>query len=113
MASIEDALKYLKMGFSVIPVKPRDKGAAVSWAEYQKRQPTEQEIKQWFNDGQFNIAIICGKVSGNLIVFDFDNLATVPFVIGDVSEIAKKTMVVRTGKGYHVYYKAKRLQTSS
>ena len=107
MASIEDAQKYVKMGFSVIPVKPRDKVAAVSWAEYQKRLPTEQEIKQWFNGGENNIAIICGKVSGNLVVFDFDDLNVVPFVVGSIGEVAKKTMVVRTGKGYHVYYRMK------
>lgn len=110
MASIEDALKYLKMGFSVIPVKPHDKVAAVSWGEYQKRLPTEQEVKQWFNGGDNNIAIVCGKVSGNLVVFDFDDINTVPFVMGSIGEVAKKTMVVRTGKGYHVYYKTKEPQ---
>ena len=107
MASIEDAQKYVRMGFSVIPVKSHDKVAAVSWADYQKRLPTEQEIKQWFNGGENNIAIICGKVSGNLVVFDFDDLSAIPFVMGSIGEVAKKTMVVRTGKGYHVYYRMK------
>ncbi|MEM3908168.1 MAG: bifunctional DNA primase/polymerase, partial [Nitrososphaerota archaeon] len=105
MVTIEEAMMYLKEGYSIIPLQPRDKRPVINWEEYQKRRPTEQEVREWFKDGNNNIGIICGKVSGNLVVFDFDDQEYMPFVIEDIDETAKKTMVVRTGKGFHVYYR--------
>ncbi|MEM3192978.1 MAG: bifunctional DNA primase/polymerase, partial [Candidatus Parvarchaeota archaeon] len=105
MVTIEQAMEYLNQGFSVIPLQARDKKPLIDWAEYQKRKPTEEEIRQWFKDEKNNIGIICGEVSGNLVVFDFDDQEYMPFVIEDIDEVAKKTLVVRTGKGFHVYYR--------
>lgn len=106
MTTIQDALDYLRMGLSVIPLNPRDKKPAISsWAEFQTRLPTEKEINAWFSDENKNIGIICGKVSGDLVVIDFDSNETFPFVISDINSIAKETMVVRTGKGFHLYYR--------
>lgn len=71
--------KLLPQGLSIIPVrdKPDDKHAAKTpypkWKEYQSRIMHETEL---FNQlEQFNtsaIAIICGKISGNLEVIDVD-----------------------------------------
>ena len=45
-----------------------------SWEEYQRRIATDEELRRWFSDGrQTNIGIVCGKVSGNLVVVDFDS----------------------------------------
>ena len=107
MGLVEDALEYLRMGFSVIPLIQRDKKPEINWLEYQKRKPTEDEVRKWFGSGEKNIAIICGKVSGNLVVFDFDNHESMQFVVTNIQETAQKTLVVRTGKGYHVYYRMK------
>ena len=73
MSLVEEALEYLRMDFSVIPLLPREKRPQINWLEYQKRKPTEDEVRKWFSGGNKNIGIICGKVSGNLVVFDFDN----------------------------------------
>jgi hypothetical protein len=107
----EAALYYLSQGLSVIPLRPREKVPAVAWDEYQERRPTEEEVKRWWveNPG-YNIGIVTGRVSGNLMVIDFDDLEVAKGILGRVgagapggAEKLKHTWVVRTGKGLHVY----------
>ena len=44
-----------------------------TWTEYQKRQPTKEEVSQWFDeDPDANIAIVTGAVSG-IVAFDLDS----------------------------------------
>jgi hypothetical protein len=69
------ALWYTESGFSVIPIKPRNKEPLAKWKEYQKRKPTVDEVESWFKDKtpeDVGIGIVCGPVSGNLVVLDFD-----------------------------------------
>jgi Bifunctional DNA primase/polymerase, N-terminal/Protein of unknown function (DUF3987) len=46
------------------------------WAERQKRRTTEQELANWFDPAarrrRHGVGTICGKVSGNLEVLEFD-----------------------------------------
>lgn len=71
--------KLLPQGLSIIPVREKsdEKHAAKTpypkWKEYQSRQIHERELYQQLE--QFDtsaIAIICGKISGNLEVIDVD-----------------------------------------
>ena len=103
----EDAKRLVSLGFSVIPIKTRDKAPAISsWSEFQQRMPTDQELHEWFNDGNKNIAIVCGKISGNLVVVDFDDPAILDFLVdGGIAKFREKTLVVKTGKGYHAYFR--------
>ena len=74
MTNLQQALKYLKKGYSIIPIKKGEKTPAItSWTKYQKQLPSEAEVKTWFGMvyADANIAIICGEVSG-LIVVDVD-----------------------------------------
>lgn len=67
------AKKDLNEGFPVIPVHPKDKRPAIlSWSEFQRRKPTENELMEWFGNGEKNIAIVCGEVSGGLVVVDYE-----------------------------------------
>jgi len=66
------ALQYIHDGYSVVPIREREKRPAIAWEEFQRRIPTETEINQWFSDNHNQIGIVCGCVSGGLIVFDFD-----------------------------------------
>lgn len=52
MNHVEYALRYHKMGWSVVPIvfQSKDKNPVISWKAYQKRQPTEDEIRMWFGD---------------------------------------------------------------
>jgi len=73
MTSTQKASSWLiKKGYPVIPIKPNDKKPYVSWAEFQTRLPTEDEVRNWWSKWpDANVAIITGKMSG-LIVVDVD-----------------------------------------
>ena len=107
----EAALFYYGKGLSVIPLKHRSKEPIIKWAEYQGRVATIDEFKKWFEEKERNIAIICGRISGNLIVIDFDNEEKFKWFIEEIvpklPESLKfaisNTWIVKTGKGYHIY----------
>lgn len=69
----EAAKAYVAQGFSVIPINFGTKMPAISsWEQFQKRLPSETELRDWFQtSGPKNIAIITGKVS-NIVVVDQD-----------------------------------------
>jgi len=104
------ATLYLNKGLSVIPLKPRSKEPLIPWKEFQDRIPVEQEISKWFNGSENNIAIVCGSVSDNLIVIDFDSIdlydkwySVIDRDYHDIRDIVLNTWVVETGKGIHIY----------
>lgn len=67
----EVAANYVSAGFSIIPVG-KDKRSPISWAAYQKKRPSLDEVRRWFSNSRNGIAIITGKISGNLEVLDID-----------------------------------------
>ena len=76
---LQVALEYHRGGFSVFPIEPGTKKPAVingrrlAWEQFQQRRPTEEEIEVLFGQNDpGGIAVVCGKVSGGLIVLDFD-----------------------------------------
>jgi Bifunctional DNA primase/polymerase, N-terminal len=69
---IKAAKYYIKQRISCIAVDA-NKRAVMRWKEYQERLPTEDEIEAMFSHPKaVGIALICGPVSGNLEVVDFD-----------------------------------------
>ena len=103
-ATLEAARKYLSHGMSVIPVIPRGKIPAIPWKEYQQRLPTDEELVNWFGNGaKNNIGIVTGFVSG-LAVVDLDSDRAVAFAKG---KNLPPGPTVKTGRGFHVYCKAK------
>jgi len=98
---------YRRMGFSFFPLKPKSKEPALaSWKVYQERRPTDDEIAGWMNGIFGNVAVVCGPVSGNLIVLDFDNEETYHKAFRDFEGLQKATFVVRTSRGFHVYLRS-------
>lgn len=104
------ACGYLGRGWSVVPVKPREKMPLVAWRDYQDRLPTRQEVADWFGRWpDANIGIVTGQVS-NLVVLDID-----PRHGGDASlnrlalryDRLPPTLTVQTGGGgRHFYFTA-------
>jgi hypothetical protein len=68
------ARAYVEAGLSVVKASKQSKIPVDSWKEFQKRRPTLEEIDNFFRHVYANTAlfIICGKISGNLEVLDFD-----------------------------------------
>jgi len=109
---LQQAFRYLKQGFSIISLRFRDKKPDIAeWETYQTRLPTEQEIKTWFSDNEsHNLAIILGKVSGNLVAMDCDDedfaREQVEYFLGEsLAQLAAKTIIVQTKRGYHIYFR--------
>ena len=65
---------YLAANLSIIPIK-RDgsKRPLGEWAQYQERIATEEELARWIAQGVEGWGLVCGKVSGNVEVLDFDD----------------------------------------
>jgi len=107
----EAAKFYVKeYGLSVIPLAFKDKRPIVEWKEYQERLPSDEELTKWFKGKKRNIAIICGRVSGGLVVVDFDSKEKFTDFIMKLKNASiglkhaiENTWIVKTGKGYHVY----------
>ena len=105
--TLEYALSYVSYGLSVIPLKPGEKVPLIEWKQYQKEPPAITEVQKWFKDNDNNIAIVCGKVSKNLVVIDFDDTEVYEKFMkeldAELKDIIENTWLVKTGKGYHIY----------
>ena len=105
--------RYQEWGLSIIPITYKGKKPLVQWEEYQKHKAGANQLDKWFGNGKSNnIGIVCGGVSGNLVVLDFDRKeiwdewlkSWDENKLGPISDV---TPVVETGRGHHVYLKTK------
>jgi hypothetical protein len=105
---MEVCLEYLELG--LFPVPARGKSPCVSWKKYQHERPTVEQIEDWWTWWpDANVAIVCGSVSGNLIVVDIDRHGEADgFVsLAEAGIELPEAPTVRTGGGgIHVYYQA-------
>ena len=102
---MQAALDYEARGFSVIPLKEKDKLPLVpSWVAYQEDRAGREEIGKWWRTWpKANIGIITGTISG-IVVVDADSpeaAASLKPILGNLTMIP----IVATGKGFHIYYK--------
>jgi hypothetical protein len=69
---LEAARIYRAAGLSVVPNKVETKYPPITWTPHKERLATDEEMRSWWPkwDG---IGLVCGKVSGNLELIDFDN----------------------------------------
>lgn len=120
---------YHELGLLAVPKKKdtpevKNKYPYVSWEHYtDTKRPTLKEIEfEWnWNNG---ICIICGKVSNNLEVLDFDNKSKkyrandvlrsfLDLVFHEKIELAQKLIIILTPSGgYHIPYFSDKIDTS-
>lgn len=115
----ETAVRLVQAGISVIPIG-RVKQPACSWKPFQTRLPTLSELASWYSEPErHGIGIVCGAVSGNLEVIDFDirNLDSLRELVqrfldnvaascGDFP-LQALAMVQTPGPGIQLYYRCK------
>ena len=69
---LNEALKYARLGFSIIPLAERSKTPLIEWGPYQRRRASEAEVREWFKQWPTaNVGIVTGGISG-VIVVDLD-----------------------------------------
>jgi hypothetical protein len=98
------ALKYLnQLHYSVFPVGP-DKKALIKWEPYQKRLPTEEEIRQWWEKyPDANIAIATGIISGVAVV-DLDEVDEAKAALHELIPDSLVFPIVKTPSGGEHWY---------
>jgi len=107
--------RYRQLGICAIPAPWGEKGPKIDWRTYQKRVPTDDELRAWFDDGKpHNVAAVCGAISGNLVVLDNDLLDNYFKFFDGAQKVERKTLVAVTGGGKrHVYFRTPRPIPSS
>ena len=97
------ANSYASAGLSVIPVG-KDKKPHCRWAEFQTHIADDRTLARWFSS-QGNIAVVTGKVSGNLVAIDFDEHRIYQAWLEKVGDLSTGLVVQKTGHGFHVIFR--------
>jgi putative DNA primase/helicase len=102
---VQQALELMRQGYNVIPTGA-DKLPLIKWTEgernYQLERVTEAEVRDWWSRWpRANIGIVTGAISG-IFAIDADDSPAV----AKLRELGMpRTMVVRSRRGFHYYYK--------
>ncbi len=106
MTMLASAISYRRGGFSVIPIKPRDKRPLIAWEQYQIEAPSEQQIEKWFTERpDANLALVTGAVS-DCVVIDIDSQEAkdkLKIFVGDFDLASVPRS--KTGKGWQLFFK--------
>ncbi|MGA5764495.1 phage/plasmid primase, P4 family [Nonomuraea bangladeshensis] len=88
---LQAALHLHDAGLSVLPAAADgSKRPATPWKPYQQARPTRQQVEDWFTPGQHQgLGVVCGAVSGNLEMLEFEGRAVAENVLGDVGQLAE------------------------
>lgn len=104
MVTLADALSYLALGCSTIPMKMATKRPAVRWKRFQTLRPDDKQLRKWFDHGHdYGLAVIFGDVSNGLASRDFDDLETYQRWSVEHPDLAKMLPTAETRRGRHVY----------
>ena len=100
MNALETALQWHSLGIATIPILAGSKKPALqSWSEYQKRLPTEGELRAWFVV-EYGLAVLTGW--RGLAVVDFDDSDY--WESWQAGRDPIDTYRVETRRGWHLYF---------
>lgn len=92
--------RYAELGWSIIPISPRDKKPLVKWQKYQTTRASAKQLQDWAKRWpSASIAVVTGKLSG-VFVIDQDSAEGQAF-----ASALPETATVQTQKGRHYYFK--------
>lgn len=102
-------LQFTEMeDLNLLPLEPETKNQPLfKWKKYEQEKIPKTKWNEWFIEKDYNIAVICGETSGNLVIVDCDKPKLAQKIFGN--DIKDRTFVVETGgdpKGRNqVYFK--------
>lgn len=102
---LEASIEYLKSGVSIIPLRGK-LCALKSWSMAQQYRASEKVLTQWHQTRLLHgVGIVCGAVSGNLVVLDFDSHDAISEFEAEFPAL-QDTLIVSSGsrRGAHFYY---------
>lgn len=70
------------------------------WKQYQIARPSAEKVRNWYSNGRLGIGFICGKVSGDLTVFEFDDYSVYEQYKRHASECGLSSLVDKIEAGY-------------
>lgn len=110
------ALDYHDIGLSVIPCTV-EKRPVIHWQPFQRYRSSYERIEDWFRVGRHflthdmgkayqSIGVVCGAVSGGLVVVDLDGVEAVRQFYAALPHYSGKTLTILTGseEGIHLYF---------
>jgi len=100
---LEAALYYASLGWSVIPIRPKDKKPALKWEQYQTGRASEEQIRDWWKKWpRANVGVITGGISG-IIVLDVDGPEGRESIAD--KDLPPTTCAITGSGGYHYIFK--------
>ena len=97
------ALYYASLGWSVIPIRPKDKKPALKWEQYQTGRASEEQIRDWWKKWpRANVGVITGGISG-IIVLDVDGPEGRESIAD--KDLPPTTCAITGSGGYHYIFK--------
>lgn len=95
-----------RYGWSVISAIGK-KPAIRTWKPFQRRLPCEKELVDGFSDPRVTgLAIVCGTVSGALVVRDFDKADAYHHWRAGHRTLARSLPTCVTSRGFQVYFRS-------
>ena len=94
------ALDLWDAGYQVVVAPLKGKRPAITWKRYQTERVPRELVEEWFQEGEHNLALISGTISGTVVV-DGDSQDACAHI---EATCAYTPMKVLTSKGAHYYY---------
>ena len=117
MNLLTSAISYAQNGLSVIPTDSA-KTSLVSWKRYQSEIASKSQLEAFFSHIKCKgLAVICGKISGNLEVIDIDCKYGIDVndyfdkILNADPILFNKLKIIKTiSGGYHIYYRCEKIE---
>ncbi|MCU0414179.1 MAG: bifunctional DNA primase/polymerase, partial [Ignavibacteriaceae bacterium] len=111
----EAAKSYVQAGLSIIPTILESKRPVIQWKAWQEKLPSPELVETWFSKGDYAVALIGGKVSGNVEIIDIDNhqgdaeqifYEWLELIKASSPDLPDKFVIQKTQSGgYHIIYR--------
>jgi hypothetical protein len=95
----EKVKKYLELGWSVFPLRPKMKTPTAAWNQYRTERMKIEEVENKFQSDS-NIALACGELSGILVIDQDSYKGKAGF-----ENVDSPLKAITPRGGMHVYFK--------